>query len=193
MKKTTTLLAIAAGTALLAACGSGAAEPRIAPVAAPQVAAAPAATAPAATAPAASAQAPATAGLPVPVSDPGATVDADDQSGDGSTVVVREARVTAGPGWVVIRTDDDSAGRILGVAPLQPGQSGPVTVTLTEPVPDTTGDDDDLTAVLHLDDGDGVFDERTDPAILDEDDDDGDRDDSRGDDVEDDDFDMSVV
>lgn len=180
MKKTT-LLALAAGTALLAGCGAGAAETPVAPVAAPQVA--PATTAPA--------PATATARGVAPVADPGATVDADDQSGDGRTVVVREARVTAGPGWVVIRTDDDSDGRVLGSAPVQPGQAGPVTVTLTEPVP-ATGDDDDLTAVLHLDDGDGVFDERTDPAVLDEDDDDGDRDDSPGDDVEDDDFDYRV-
>ncbi|MBW0119401.1 DUF7282 domain-containing protein, partial [Pseudonocardia abyssalis] len=120
-----------------------------------------------------------------------ATIDADDQSGDGRTVVVREARISGGPGWVVIRTDDDdSDGRVLGSAPVQPGQSGPITVTLTEPIPAGTGDDDgDLTAVLHLDDGDGVFDERADPAVLDED---GDRDDSPGDDVEDDDFDVSV-
>lgn len=176
----TTLLALAAGAALLTACGSGDTTTPVVPVVAPQ---------PAATAPAPAAVAPAAPGaLPAAVPDPGATVDADDQSGDGRTVVVREARTTAGPGWVVIRTDDDDdrPGRLLGWAPLAPGRTGPVTVTLTEPVPAGTPDDD-LTAVLHLDDGDGAFDERTDPAVLD-DDDDGDRDD-----VEDDDFDYRVA
>ncbi|MBW0094100.1 hypothetical protein I4I77_31455, partial [Pseudonocardia sp. KRD-188] len=122
----------------------------------------------------------------------------------GRTVVVRQARTTAGAGFVVIRTDDDDRpGRVLGWAPLAPGQTGPVTVTLTEPVPAGTSDDDDLTAVLHLDDGDGAFDERNDPAVLDDDDrdddrdDDGDRDRDRDDDdrddVEDDDFDYRVA
>lgn len=183
MKKTTTLLALAAGTALLTACGSATDTP-IAPVAAPQVAV-PSSTGPTG--------APASAGAAVaPVPDPGASVEVDDQSGDGRSVVVREVRLSGGPGWVVIRTDDDDDdGRVLGAAAVQPGRSGPVTVTLTEPVPGSG--DDDLTAVLHLDDGDGVFDERTDPAVLDEDDDDGDRDDARGDDVEDDDFDYRIA
>lgn len=178
MKKKTTLLALAAGAALLTACGS-AAETPIAPVAAPQVAvpsSAGQAAVPSASAPAA------------PVADPAASVEVDDQSGDGRSVVVGEVRLSGGPGWVVVRTDDDGDGRVLGSAPVQSGRSGPITVTLTEPLP---GSQDDLTAVLHLDDGDGVFDERSDPAVLDEDDD-GDRDDSRGDDVEDDDFDYRV-
>lgn len=188
----TTLLALAAGAALLTACGSGDTTTPVVPVVAPQ----PAATAPA---PAAAAAA-APGALPAAVPDPGATVDADDQSGDGRTVVVREARITAGPGWVVIRIDDDDdrPGRVLGRAPLAPGRTGPVTVTLTEPVPAGTSDDDDLTAVLHLDDGDGAFDERTDPAVLDDDDGDRDDDDDRDDDgdrddVEDDDFDYRVA
>ena len=58
---------------------------------------------------------------------------------------------------------------------------------MSEPVPTT---DDDLTAALHLDDGDGAFDESRDPAVLDDEQDDADRD---GDDVEDDDFDYRVA
>ena len=187
MKKTTTLLALAAGTALLTACGSGADTP-IAPVAAPQVAVPSSAGQAADTSSAAASGAGRVAAVP----DPGASVEVDDQTGDGRTVVVRGVRLSGGPGWVVIRTDDDDDdGRVLGAAPVQSGRSGPVTVTLTEPVPGSG--DDDLTAVLHLDEGDGVFDERTDPAVLDEDDDDGDRDDARGDDVEDDDFDYRIA
>lgn len=41
-----------------------------------------------------------------PVPDAGAEVDAEDQSGDGATVVVRDARITVGPGWLAVRTDD---------------------------------------------------------------------------------------
>ncbi len=114
--------------------------------------------------------------------DPGARLDADDQSGDGRSVVVREARITIGPGWLAVRTDDD--GTLLGSAPLQPGQATPITVPLTQPVP---ADDDELTVVLHVDDGDGVFDPLRDPRVLDDD-----RDDDDGDDIEDDDFDYRV-
>ncbi|MHA6780061.1 DUF7282 domain-containing protein [Pseudonocardia saturnea] len=172
MNKTTTLLALAAGTtALLTACGSGASTTTpVAPLAAPQVAT----STPAA--------APSTGTRPAPVADGGANVDADDQSGDGTTVVVRDVRIAGGPGWVVIRTDDDRDGRVLGAAAVAPGQSGPVTVTLSEQVPATA--DDDLTAVLHLDDGDGAFDESRDPAVLDADDDDQDDDDVEGDDFD---------
>jgi hypothetical protein len=180
MNTTTTLLAVAASGLVLAACGSGpdtAAAP-VAPVAAPQ---------PAASAPPASAADPA---RPAPVSDPGAEVDADDQSGDGTTVVVRDARITVGPGWVAVRTDDDdNGGRLLGSAAVAPDRSGPVTVTLTEPVP---AGDEDLTVVLHADDGDGVFDEQLDPRVLDGDDDDQEGDDQDDDDIEDDDFEFRL-
>lgn len=117
---------------------------------------------------------PAAGGRPPAVSDPGARVEADDQSGDGRSVVVRETAVTVGPGWLAIITDDDD-GRLLGSVALQPGQAGPFTVALTEPVPGD--DDDDLTVVLHLDDGDGLFDALRDPRVLDDDDDDDDDDD----------------
>lgn len=99
--------------------------------------------------------------------------------------MVRDVRIAGGPGWVVIRADDDD--RVLGAAAVAPRRSRPVTVTLNEPVPAT---DDDLTAVLHLDDGDGVFDESRDPTVLDDDDQDDDQDD---DDIEDDDFDHRVA
>lgn len=179
-KKTPLLFALAASTAVLAGCGSATDTAPVAPVAAPQASSVPTAGSTAPTAPAGSTR-------PAPVSDPGATVDADDQSGDGTTVVVRDARITVGPGWVAIRSDeDDNGGRLLGSAPVAPGQAGPVTVTLTEPAP-TGGDDDDLTAVLHADDGDGVFDETLDPRVLGDDDDDQD-----DDDIEDDDFDYRV-
>ena len=55
---------------------------------------------------------------------------------------------------------------------------------LTEPVP-AGGGDTDLEVVLHLDDGDGVFDEQRDPHVRDPDD----GDDHRDDDVADDDLD----
>lgn len=182
MNKTTTLLALAAGTAaLVTACSSGTATVPVAPLAAPQ----------AATPTSSSAAAPA-ATRPAPVSVPGANVDADDQSGDGRTVVVRDVRLPGSPGWVVVRTDDDRDGRVLGAAAVAPGQDGPVTVTLIEPVP-VTGDDDDLTAALHLDDGDGVFDATRDPAVLDDERDDDRGDDQDADDVEDDDFDYRVA
>lgn len=212
MNKTTLLVAIAASTAVLAGCGS--AEPAavpVAPLSSPEASSAapavsqPAAPAPASTAAPGSAPASAPAGaatLPAPVSDLGAAVDADDQIGDGATVVVRIAQLTAGPGWVAIRTDDDSGNRLVGSAPLAPGQTGPITVTLTEPVPATGDDGGDLTAVLHLDDGDGAFDETLDPRILDEDGDDRDhdrddhddhdRDDHDRDDIEDNDFDYRI-
>ncbi len=179
MKKTL-FLALAASTAVLAGCGSAdtAASP-VAPVAAPQAGSAPATTQ----------AAPSGTTRPAALSDPGAQVDADDQSGDGTTVVVREARITVGPGWLAIRSDDDDRGRLLGSAPIEPGQTGPITVTLTEPVP-TGDDDDDLTVVLHADDGDGAFDEQLDPRVLDDDDDDDD--DGDEDDIEDDDFDYRV-
>lgn len=167
---------VAAGTtALLTACGSGASTTPVAPLAAPQVATS--------TAAAPSTVAPGT--RPAPVADDDANVDADDQSGDGAAVAVRDVRLAGGPGWVVIRTDDD--GRGLGAEAVGPGRSGPGTVTLSEPVPAT---DDDLMAALHLDDGDGAFDESRDPAVLDDGQDDADRD---GDDVEDDDFDYRVA
>lgn len=176
MKKTTTFLALIASSAVLTACGSGAdtsAAP-VAPVAAPQAAGTPV---PSSAAPSAAAAATA------PVSDPGAEIDADDQSGDGRSVEVRVARITLGPGWVAVRTDEDNGGRLLGSTAVAPGQAGPVTVTLTEPVP---AGDDDLTVVLHADDGDGVFDEQLDPRILDDDDDQDD------DDIEDDDLDYRL-
>lgn len=178
------VLTVPALAGALAACG-GAPTPVSAPIA-PAADARAAATPPGAT-PAAP--------RPAPVADPGARVDADDQSGDGTTVVVREAVLAAGPGWVAVRLDDGD--RLLGSAPVVPGTPGPVTVVLAEPVP--AGDDDtDLEVVLHLDDGDGVFDELRDPRVLDTDDsddtddpgDDGDDDgDDRDDDVEDDDLD----
>lgn len=86
MKKTTTFLALGATTAVLTACGSGtdtAAAP-VAPVVAPQTS---------------TSAAPARSGM-APVPDPGAEVDADDQSGDGTAVVVRDARIAVGPGWL---------------------------------------------------------------------------------------------
>ncbi|WP_300007404.1 hypothetical protein [Pseudonocardia sp.] len=186
MNKTTTFLALAATTAVLTACGSGtdtSAAP-VAPVTAAQAPTATTAASPTATTAASPSAAP-TAAPVAPVSDPGAEVDADDQSGDGTTAVIREARITVGPGWLAVRSDDDNGGRLLGSAAVAPGQTGPVTVTLTEPVP--SGDDDDLTVVLHTDDGDGVFDERLDPRVLDDDDDDQD-----DDDIEDDDFDYRL-
>ncbi|HVL84314.1 MAG TPA: hypothetical protein VM367_08550 [Pseudonocardia sp.] len=162
---------LAATAVLTAACGTSQPAP-------PPPAAAPPAAGSNAPAPQSAQQSASPGGgnRPAPVGDPGAEVDADDQTGDGASAVIREARVSAGPGWVAVLTDDD--GVLLGSAPVEPGVSGPVTVPLTEPPP---AGDDELTAALYLDDGDGVFDPATDPRVLD---DDGD-----GDDVEDDDFD----
>jgi len=121
--------------------------------------------------------------LPERHTDTDAEIDVDDQSGDGRTVRLEEARLSGGNGHVVILTRD---GKVLGSAPITRNTS-PVSVRLTTPVP-ATGQ---LEAVLFTDDGDATFDITKDRAINDgdddRDDDDDDRDDDRHD-LEDEDF-----
>lgn len=99
------------------------------------------------------------------VRDGSATVDVEDQRGDGRSVRVQEVRLTTGPGHVVII--DPRTRQVLGSASVGAGRSRGVTVTLTTPV-QATGE---LVVLLHVDDGDGRFDPATDGAVVDDDDD----------------------
>jgi hypothetical protein len=89
-----------------------------------------------------------------------ATLDVDDQTGDGRTVLVDEAAVS-GSGHVAVFAPD---GRLLGSSPVS-GITGPTVVRLDEPVTGPT----QLRAVLYADDGDGTFDPAKDPRVVDDD------------------------
>lgn len=83
------------------------------------------------------------------VVDETAEIDVEDQRGDGTAVRVDEVRFAAGSALVGIY----GAGLdLLGWAPVQSGVQ-PVTIQLTRAV----GSSQELIAVLHLDDGDGVL------------------------------------
>jgi hypothetical protein len=96
-----------------------------------------------------------------------AELEAEDQSGDGTSVVVAEVELPGDTsGHVVVHLDvDGELGPVLGSAAVQPGETEELTVPLETPTePPAT-----LVAVLHVDDGDGAFDPDTDPRVLDDD------------------------
>lgn len=97
------------------------------------------------------------------------SIDASDQSGDGSTVSVSEVTIEGAPGWVVIHLDDDGApGEVLGQAEIPEGTSTDVTVTLDSPLQG----DATLWPMLHVDAGEeGTYEFPGDdvPVVVDED------------------------
>jgi hypothetical protein len=86
-------------------------------------------------------------------------LDVEDQYGDGRSVVVAEALLARGAGWVVVRT---SSGQLLGVAPVRQG-TRLLRVVLDRPAPGGL-----LRAELRKDDGDGRFRAATDPVVTDD-------------------------
>lgn len=119
-----------------------------------------------------SAASPASAGQPQPAGPPAtaaalpalamtaATLDVDDQVGDGRTVLIGKAAVS-GAGHVAVFTAD---GRLLGSSPVS-GVAGAIAVQLEQPVTGPT----ELHAVLYADDGNGTFEPASDPRVVDSD------------------------
>ncbi len=63
------------------------------------------------------------------------TIEAEDQSSDGTTITVAQAEIQGAGGWVVIhRNEDGSPGEVLGHEAVEEGTSTDVTVTLDEPI-----------------------------------------------------------
>ena len=100
--------------------------------------------------------------LTVMAYDPRADLDIEDQSGDGSAVVIESVRVTRDNVYLVIL---DERGSLLGAKPVPPGVQ-PVQVDLDRRI-DTSGD---YYGLLVLDDGDGTIDPDADRPLLDDDD-----------------------
>lgn len=92
--------------------------------------------------------------------DPVADVEVEDQSGDGTEVIVSAIAMSRGNGILVIR---DAAGQVLGVADVSPATQ-PVTIRLDRPV--TTSQE--LVATLYADDGDGRLERKQDQPLLDD-------------------------
>ena len=112
-------------------------------------------------------------------SDQQADVSFEDQSGDGSSVVVDTVSSPQG-GFVVITIDEDGGqdGAVVGSAQVQVGTSDDVEVTLDPPLTQDT----DLTATLYADtDNDGTFEQGTDELVPDPEDGDGNDDGGDGD------------
>jgi hypothetical protein len=93
---------------------------------------------------------------PASVEDPGAELDVDDQRGDGRSVVVAEATLARGSGWVVVRAH---SGEVLGAAPVRRG-ARLLRVVLDRPA--TSGV---LLVELRRDDEDGRFEPGQDPLV----------------------------
>lgn len=63
------------------------------------------------------------------------SITADDQTSDGTQVVVASATIVGSDGFIVVHRDADGApGEVVGHAPIPEGTSTNVTVTLDEPV-----------------------------------------------------------
>ncbi|HSK27547.1 MAG TPA: hypothetical protein VK894_11625 [Jiangellales bacterium] len=106
------------------------------------------------------------AAVPAPFRDDDAELDVEDQSGDGTTVVVEEVRLSRTAGWLAVFAEDGET--LLGHAPVEPSDDERrLDVTLDQPVTGTQT----LLAVLFADDGDGAFDPAADPRVTDDDDD----------------------
>lgn len=98
------------------------------------------------------------------VRDDGAELDLEDQSGDGSAVVVEEVGVSQGSGLVVVTRAGSTTP--IGVAVVQDGGERDLTVVLEERL---TGDAK-IRAVLYVDtDEDGAFDPAHDTVVVDDD------------------------
>ena len=150
--------------AVLAACGGDDPAARVGSLAPIEVPAATGSAAPSSS-PSAGPSAAAPTGSAAPagetVTDAGAELEVEDQSGDGRGVQVESVRLSNGAGHVAVQTRD---GQVLGSAPVTQG-SQPVTISLDPPV---TGSGE-LLAVLYADDGDGAFDPARDALVLDDD------------------------
>jgi hypothetical protein len=97
------------------------------------------------------------------VQDNGAELDLEDQSGDGSAVVVEEVGLSAGPGLVVVTRAGSTSP--IGAAVVGDGGARDLTVVLSERL---TGDEK-VRAVLYVDvDEDGSFDPAQDSVVVDE-------------------------
>lgn len=105
-------------------------------------------------------------------------IEVDDQSGDGSTVLIAKVRAAAN-GFVVITADDD-LGTAFGSAPVTAGTNTGIEV------PTSITESGEYDAVLYADDGDGAFDSAVDQPVTEDDDDD------EGSDLESDDFDYRM-
>jgi hypothetical protein len=174
-------LPILAGTAatalLLGACGADTNEAP-APVAPATVAAEPSATATSAAPSSSTPASPSSSSSPAAentVEDNRAELDVDDQRGDGRSVLVQEARLTSGTGFVAIYNRDN---KLLGSAKI--GSAPAVTVKVDERITTTA----EYRAVLFADEGDGSFDAKDDRRVVESDDD--------GSEAIDDDFDYRV-
>jgi hypothetical protein len=103
--------------------------------------------------------------------DDDAELDVEDQSGDGSSVRVEEVQLSRTDGFVAIFFENGDT--LLGHAPVERSDDERrLDVPLDQSLTATAR----LVAVLHADDGDGVFDPATDPRVTDDDDDDHDDD-----------------
>jgi hypothetical protein len=111
--------------------------------------------------------------------DAAASLEIDDQGGDGRTVRLREASLTRADGFVAIFT---KGGTLLGSAPVS-RTAAPATVRLATRVPRSG----ELVGVLFVDNGDGHFAVGSDPAVND-----GDSDPEHRLDMEDEDFDYTL-
>lgn len=100
------------------------------------------------------------ANIPGVVYDKDAELEIYDQSGDGRSVVIEEFELGIDNVWLVICTE---SGSVLANI-MTSTQSKPVTINLTRAV--TT--DQELVAVLYLDDGDGVFEKSQDTPVHEE-------------------------
>lgn len=97
------------------------------------------------------------------VTDDDAELDVDDQGGDGSQVVIDEARLTSGVGLVVVV--DPVTRAVLGSVAIPQGGARDLRVPLS---PAVTGSRE-LVAMLYADDGDGEFDPSRDGRIVEDD------------------------
>lgn len=78
-----------------------------------------------------------------------ATIAADDQDSDGSSMTVASASIEGSPGWVVIHADGGGApGEVLGQAPIPEGESTDVVVEFDEPLETAT-----YWPMIHIDAG----------------------------------------
>lgn len=104
--------------------------------------------------------------VPTPFRDNEAELDAEDQVGDGRTVMVDDVQLTRTDGFVTVCMLDSN--RLLGSSPIaRSTDDRPVRVRLDEPITTTTR----LLVVLYADNGDGHFDWATDPRVSGDDDD----------------------
>jgi len=89
-----------------------------------------------------------------------AEIEIEDQSGDGSSVLIDEIQISAGNAFLVIY---DSSGMVLGSTLVTP-QSQPVRLRLDMPIATSQ----ELEAALYLDDGDGKLSINDDIPIYDD-------------------------